>query len=188
MCCKVLEKIICKRIISIGLYNRLFSTTHGLLPGRSTTTYLLSCLDQWFRTIDQNDPVGIIYIDFQKAFDKVPHRRLLLKSSKMGIKRFCPIFHFMSKLLNPFPTPFLSNRAYHRVLFWVLSYLTLHMSDLGYLLKSDHSFFADDFKMANDPIEHDTTLTNDLNTLVDMCKIWLIPINRNKCSCTSGFQ
>ena len=29
--------------------------------------------------IDQWLPVDIIYLDFQKAFDKVPHRRLLLK-------------------------------------------------------------------------------------------------------------
>ena len=30
-------------------------------------------------------PVGIIYLDFQKAFDKVPHQRLLLKLKAHGI-------------------------------------------------------------------------------------------------------
>ena len=29
--------------------------------------------------IDEGSPVDIIYLDFQKPFDKVPHQRLLLK-------------------------------------------------------------------------------------------------------------
>ena len=34
----------------------------------------------WFtKWIDEGSPVDIIYLDFQKAFDKVPHQRLLLK-------------------------------------------------------------------------------------------------------------
>ena len=35
--------------------------------------------------IDEGSPVDIIYLDFQKAFDKVPHQRLLLKSKAHGI-------------------------------------------------------------------------------------------------------
>ncbi|KAI0215431.1 Dipeptidyl peptidase 9 [Lamellibrachia satsuma] len=35
--------------------------------------------------IDEGSPVDIIYLDFQKAFDKVPHQRLLLKLKAHGI-------------------------------------------------------------------------------------------------------
>ena len=35
--------------------------------------------------IDQGHPVDVIYQDFHKAFDKVPHRRLLLKIKSFGI-------------------------------------------------------------------------------------------------------
>jgi len=35
--------------------------------------------------IDAGDPVDVIYLDFQKAFDKVPHRRLLQKLRAYGI-------------------------------------------------------------------------------------------------------
>ena len=35
--------------------------------------------------IDEGSPVDIIYLDFQKAFDKVPHQRLLLKLKSHGI-------------------------------------------------------------------------------------------------------
>jgi ribonucleases P/MRP protein subunit RPP40 len=31
-------------------------------------------------------PVDIIYLDFQKAFDKVPHKRLLERLKEIGIK------------------------------------------------------------------------------------------------------
>ena len=35
--------------------------------------------------IDLGHPVDINYLDFQKAFDKVPHRRLMLKIKSLGI-------------------------------------------------------------------------------------------------------
>ena len=36
--------------------------------------------------MDEGSPVDVIYLDFQKAFDKVPHQRLTpkLKSHGMG--------------------------------------------------------------------------------------------------------
>ena len=35
--------------------------------------------------ISAEKPVDIVYLDFQKAFDKVPHQRLLLKLKARGI-------------------------------------------------------------------------------------------------------
>ncbi|CAM4524802.1 unnamed protein product [Lepidochelys olivacea] len=36
--------------------------------------------------MDKGDPVDIVYLDFQKALDKVPHQRLLSKVSSHGIR------------------------------------------------------------------------------------------------------
>ena len=43
------------------------------------------CLDEITKWIDVGSPVNSIYLDFQKASDKVPHQRLLLKLKASGI-------------------------------------------------------------------------------------------------------
>ena len=35
--------------------------------------------------LDSGYPLDVIYLDFQKAFDKVPHKRLLMKLQAHGI-------------------------------------------------------------------------------------------------------
>ena len=35
--------------------------------------------------VDDGSPVDVVYLDFQKAFDKVPHQRLILKLKAHGI-------------------------------------------------------------------------------------------------------
>ena len=46
---------------------------------------MLCFLEEITKWIDVGSPVDIIYLDFQKAFDKVPHQRLLLKLKAHGI-------------------------------------------------------------------------------------------------------
>ena len=36
-------------------------------------------------TVDNGEPMDVVYLDFQKAFDKVPHKRLLHKKKLHGI-------------------------------------------------------------------------------------------------------
>ena len=62
------------------------SSQHGFTAGRSCITNLLEFLEEVTRNIDKGIPVDIIYMDFQKAFDKVPHARLLKKLEKHGIQ------------------------------------------------------------------------------------------------------
>ena len=35
--------------------------------------------------MDEGSPVDVIYLDFKKAFDKVPHQRLILKLKSHGM-------------------------------------------------------------------------------------------------------
>ena len=59
---------------------------HGFLKSKSCLTNLLCFLEEITKWVDDGSPVDVIYLDFQKAFDKVPHQRLIskLKSHGMG--------------------------------------------------------------------------------------------------------
>ena len=41
--------------------------------------------DEITKWVDEGSPVDVIYLDFQKAFDKVPHQRLILKLKSHGM-------------------------------------------------------------------------------------------------------
>ena len=62
---------------------------HGFLPGRSCLTNLLAYFESVTKHVDSGLPVDTVYLDFAKAFDKVPHRRLLMKLKVHGIDRWC---------------------------------------------------------------------------------------------------
>jgi len=51
----------------------------GFLKRRSTVTHLLQILDDWTETLESGGRIDVIYTDFENAFDKVPHNRLLSK-------------------------------------------------------------------------------------------------------------
>ena len=49
-------------------------------------TNLLTYLEGVTRMLDEGKNVDNIYLDFAKAFDKVPHRRLIGKMAAMGVE------------------------------------------------------------------------------------------------------
>ena len=66
--------------------NNLFTEAqHGFISGRSCTTQLLEVMEKITQALDRGEDVDVIYLDFAKAFDKVPHQRLLQKLSAYGI-------------------------------------------------------------------------------------------------------
>ena len=46
---------------------------------------MLFCLDIWSEYLDKGQAVDIVYTDFQKAFDAVPHQSLLSKMEAYGL-------------------------------------------------------------------------------------------------------
>ena len=82
--CKLYEQLIRKHIMN-HVRTSISSKQHGFLPGRSCLSNLLEALDIIFDMIANGENVDIFYLDFQKAFDTVPHFRLLVKLSSYGI-------------------------------------------------------------------------------------------------------
>ena len=84
--CKLLERLIKDHMVDfLAKHKLLNSSQHGFLKARSCLTNMLCFLEEITKWIDVGSPVDIIYLDFQKAFDKVPHQRLLLKLKAHGI-------------------------------------------------------------------------------------------------------
>ena len=46
---------------------------HGFRKGRSCITQLLEVMDDFSKFIDEGVSFDVIYLDFKKAFDSVPH-------------------------------------------------------------------------------------------------------------------
>ena len=55
------------------------------MKGRSGTTQLLQVMEGFTYLINNSQPIDVIYLDFQKAVDQVPHQRLLYKLNSYGI-------------------------------------------------------------------------------------------------------
>ena len=81
-----MESIIRDNLTQYFTVNNLFSDyQYGFIKGRSATLQLLKILDDWTSALDSGKQVEIIYTDFAKAFDKVPHQRLLIKLKNYGL-------------------------------------------------------------------------------------------------------
>ena len=58
---------------------------HVFLPGRSCQSNLLEFLERVTDDTDRGNNTDIAYLGFAKAFDKVPHARLLVKLKALGV-------------------------------------------------------------------------------------------------------
>ena len=84
--CKILEFIIRDIVVEHMLDCNLYSKCqHGFRKHRSCITQLLEVMEDFTKFVDNKNDIDIIYLDFQKAFDQVPHRRLWHKLNYLGI-------------------------------------------------------------------------------------------------------
>ena len=83
---KVFERIIHQHLVSALESHHLLSPSQsGFRTRRSTVTLLTEAVNDWSLCLEQRSTVHCLLLDFAKAFDSVPHERLLLKLGSLGI-------------------------------------------------------------------------------------------------------
>jgi exonuclease III len=194
--CKQLEHILVSQINRfLGAHNLLYERQHGFRSGQSCETALASLVHDWASKVDAHFiAVDAIFLDFAKAFDKVPHQRLVHKISHFGID---------GNTVNWIKS-FLSNR-FQRVLVagshsqWlpvssgipqgsVLGPLlfSLFINDLPFCVSMNTkiNLFADDcvvYRQVCGPSDL-RNLQRDINEIERWSCNWLLPFNADKCS------
>jgi hypothetical protein len=87
LCCKLQEHIITTNILNhLDTYSILTDCQHGFRAPRSSETQLLTLTHELASSLDKGGQQDLIILDFSKAFDKVPHQRLLTKLDFYGIR------------------------------------------------------------------------------------------------------
>ena len=85
--CKVFESIMKDAVVShLDVNSLIRKNQHGFMAGRSCTTNLLEFLEKVTASVDKGTPFDTVFLDFAKAFDKVPTERLLKKLQAHGIR------------------------------------------------------------------------------------------------------
>ena len=190
--CKIMESLVRDQIMIHMKRNNLFSNKQfGFLDGRSTVLQLLVVLDKWTKTIDEGRSIDCVYCDFKKAFDKVPHKRLLHKIEGYGIR---------GEILG-WIRAFLSDRTQQVIVNGEASQckdvtsgipqgsilgpllFVIFINDLPSQVKSDIFLFADDTKIFRtiNSIGDKDTLQNDITTMVKWADTWQLEFHPDKC-------
>ena len=170
---------------------------HGFRKNRSCETQLLSTLESLTRSYDNKAQTDLIVLDFSKAFDTVPHQRLLQKLDSVGIR----------------------NTSENRLLGWFRSWLCdrkqkvtlegqesdpcnvtsgvpqgtvlgplcflIYINDIGNELSKETNLklFADDSLIFREirTIEDAIALQKDLESLTQWSKKWQMSFHPSKC-------
>ena len=81
--CKQLEHVIASYLRQVWDKNDwLFERQHGFRPGYSCESQVISICQDIADSLDDGDNIDAIIVDFSKAFDLVPHGRLLTKKKE----------------------------------------------------------------------------------------------------------
>jgi len=87
VCCKMFESVLKNHLLQYLMSNSIISKTqHGFLNNHSTTTNLIESLNDWSISLEHQKPIKVLYIDFEKAFDKVSVPKLVHKLKGVGIQ------------------------------------------------------------------------------------------------------
>jgi len=181
--CKVFESIIKQQMIAfLDQENIVTDRQHGFVRGRSCLTNLLEVFEEWTSSIDEGYGLDVIYLDYRKAFDTVPHERLIKKLKSIGfggnlsnwIRAFLDGRVMRVGINGSFSswTAVLSGVPQGSVLGLLL--FLLFINDLPEWIKTNIRMFADDTKIWTrmSHMNNSESLQQDLDSLSSWSDCW----------------
>ena len=189
--CKCLERLIRDHIIDHMRKNMLFSKKqYGFMTGRSVVLQMLYVIDKWTEVLDRGGEIDVIYTDFMKAFDRVPHKRLIEKMKSYDIStnicEWVEVFlgeRYQKVVING------KESGWEKVLSGVpqgsvlgpLLFL-IFINDLPEEVVSELLLYADDAKIYRsiDSKEDSNILQNDLHAMSIWSDEWLLSFHPDK--------
>ena len=190
VCCKIMEGIIRDRITShLNRHKLISSSQHGFVYKKSCITNLLECQQVVSGLLNENKSVDVLYTDFEKAFDKVSHKKLIIKLYAYGIR---------GRLLDWIKS-YLSGRKQRVVMGDIVSewrdilsgvpqgsvlgplLFVIYINDLPDGLENVFKMYADDSKVIAEVGENDCNLQRDIIRIKEWCDKWSMCLNAGKC-------
>jgi hypothetical protein len=192
--CKILESLIKDKIVEhLETFNLILPTQHGFTKGRSCTTNLLEFSENLVGCLDSNIPVDVVYLDFSKAFDKVPISKLLAKVKALNISG--NLYNWIKSWLNDRKQRVVLNGVESEwcivfsgvpqgsVLGPLLFLIYINDIDNAVTLIKFFSKFADDTKVGHpvQSVEDRDLLQSQLDSLYKWSQDWGMEFNVDKC-------
>nr|CAH8862562.1 unnamed protein product [Trichobilharzia regenti] len=195
---RVMEKIVKKQIVQYLLSNDLISPfQYGFLNRRSCITCQLDYFDHITECVDKGRSAATLFLDVRKAFDKVPHKRLILKLLSYGIsgrllewitsfltgrEQLVKVNHHLSTS-KPITSGVIQGSVLGPTLFIVF------INDIVSMIKYGKPYlFADDLKVVYDFDYNDMNIVSkiqeDLNSLCNWSEKWQLTFNPAKSGIT----
>ena len=189
---KLMETLLKEQIVQyLKSSNLQDPKQHGFTGGRSCQTNLIEFFDWVSKVLDKGGAVDIAYLDFSKAFDTVPHRRLLNKLETLGLdlKLVAWIQSWLQDrqqrvVVNGISSgdgKVTSGVPQGSVLGPVL--FNIFIGDIACGIEGKICLFADDTKICNrvDTPGGLQKMRDDLGRLEEWSRVWQLQFNGKKC-------
>ena len=181
----------CTVIRHLTEYNILSDAQHGFRKRRSCESQLIVTVNDLAKGLDDKSQIDLILLDFEKAFDKVSHRCLLMKAEYYGVRgnileRTADFLRNCKQQVLLEGQSSMESRVTSGVpMGSVLGHWTCSWSSsMTYqTISSTTRLFADDsilYKCITTP-EDSKLLQDDLDALVDWETKWSMSFNASKC-------
>ena len=189
---KINEHILCSTMMHHFSDNNILDPDqHGFRQGYSTETQLISSIHDWASTINAKGQTDVVFLDFSKAFDSVPHLRLLEKLRYYGVggrlnrllgsllqdRRQRVVVNGSKSSWVPVRSGVPQGTVIGPILFLV------YINDIKSGVTSDMRLFADDsiiYRTINTDEDH-RILTEDLHKLQTWATKWQMIFKPEKC-------